>query len=77
MTMLKDLELEKTIDGLPPIARKELADFVDYLQYKHQLDQSGQSVKLSGMWADIEFDVSDEDIRSLRRQVTGRLLDKV
>lgn len=77
MAMLKDLELEKAIDSLPPIARKELVDFVGYLQYKHQLDQPGRSVKLGGMWADINLDVTDEDVRTLRQRVTGQLLDKV
>jgi hypothetical protein len=77
MMMLKDPELEKTIDALPPSARKELVDFVGYLQYKHQLDPSGQVVKLGGLWADIDFDVTDEDIRTLRQQVTRRLPDKV
>ena len=75
--MNKYPELEKTIDALPPTAQKELADFVDYLQYKHRLDESGQVVKLGGMWADIDFDVTDEDVRALRQQVTRQLSDKV
>jgi hypothetical protein len=70
-------ELEKTIDALPPTAQKELADFVDYLQYKHRLDESGQVVELGGLWADIDFDVTDEDVRALRQKVTRQLGDKV
>ena len=75
--MNKYPELEKTIDALPPTAQKELADFVDYLLYKHRLDESGQVVELGGLWADIDFDVTDEDVRSLRQQVTRQLADKV
>lgn len=75
--MPKDPELEETIDALPPVAQKELADFVGYLQYKHQLDPSGNVVKLGGLWADINFDVTDEDIRTLRQKVTRQLLEKV
>jgi hypothetical protein len=75
--MNKYPELEKTIDALPPTAQKELADFVDYLQYKHRLDESGQVVELGGLWADIDFDVTDEDVRALRQQVTRQLADKV
>ena len=70
-------ELEKTIDALPPTAQKELADFVDYLQYKHRLDESGQVVELGGLWADIDLDVTDEDVRALRQKVTRQLGDKV
>ena len=75
--MNKYPELEKTIDALPPTAQKELADFVDYLQYKHHLDESGQVVELGGLWADIDFDVTDEDVRALRQKVTRQLGDKV
>ena len=70
-------ELEKTIDALPPTAQKELADFVDYLQYKHRLDESGQVVELGGLWADIDLDVTDEDVRALRQKVTRQLGDWV
>ena len=75
--MNKYPELEKTIDALPPTAQKELVDFVGYLQYKHRLDQSGQVAKLAGLWADIDFDVTDEDIRALRQKVTRQLVGKV
>lgn len=75
--MRKHAELEKTIDALPPTAQKELEDFIGYLQYKHRLDQSGEVVKLGGLWADIEFNVTDKDIRTLRQRVTGQLADKV
>ena len=75
--MNKYPELEKTIDALPPTAQKELADFVDYLQYKHRLDESGQVVELGGLWADIDFDVTDDDVRALRQKVTRQLGDKV
>ena len=75
--MIKYPELVKTIEALPPPAQKELADFIGYLQHKHGLDQSGQVVKLGGLWADIDFDVTDEDVRALRQQVTRQLADKV
>ena len=74
--MIKYPELEKTIEALPSPAQKELADFIGYLQYKHRLDPSGEVVKLGGLWADIDFDVTDEDVRALRQQVTRQLADK-
>lgn len=75
--MIKYTELEKTIEAFPPPAQKELDDFIGYLRYKHRLDPSGQVVKLGGLWADIDFDVTDEDIRTLRQQVTRQLASKV
>jgi hypothetical protein len=75
--MIKYPELEKTIEALPPPAQKELADFIGYLQYKHRLDPSGEVVKLGGLWADIDFEATDEDVRALRQQVTRQLADKV
>lgn len=75
--MIKYPELEKAIDTLPTMAQKELLDFVGYLQYKHQADPSGPVVKLGGLWADVDFDVTHDDVRALRQQVTRQLADKV
>lgn len=75
--MIEYPELEKVIDSLPPMAQKELLDFVSYLRYKHHLDQDGPVVKLGGLWADLDFDVSDEDVRTLRRQLTLQLASKL
>ena len=75
--MIKYPELAKAIDALPPTAQKELLEFIDYLQYKHHLDPSGQVEKLGGLWADTDFDVTDEDVRALRQRVTRQLVDKV
>jgi hypothetical protein len=75
--MSKYRELDEVIRTLPPVAQRELADFVDYLQYKHRLEQSGPVVTLGGLWADIDFDVTDEDVRNLRQQVSRRLADRV
>ena len=75
--MSKHTELEKTIEALPARAQKELADFIGYLQYKHRLDESGQVVELGGLWADIDFDVTDEDVRALRQKVSRQLAGKL
>jgi len=71
--MIKYPNLEKAIEALPPPAQKELTDFVGYLQYKHRLDPSCQVVRLGGLWADIDFNVTDDDVRALRRRVTYQL----
>jgi len=48
-----------------PAARKELLDFLAYLQQKHHSDTP--VARLGGLWADIEFDVGDADVRALRQ----------
>ena len=69
-------ELELTIRKLPPAARKELIYFVDYLQYKYQSAPADNVVKLGGLWADINLDVSDDDVRALRQQGALQLVNK-
>ena len=70
-------ELDKVIRALPPVAQKELTDFVNYLRFKHHLDPPGPVVKLGGLWADIDFDVTDDVVRSLRRRTSRQLAHKV
>ena len=74
--MIEYPQLKKTIEALPPIAHHELLDFVRYLEYKHRGDQPDQVVQLGGLWADIHLDVTEEDVRALRRQVTDQLVGR-
>ena len=53
----------------------ELLNFLGYLQYKYQLDESLPVVRLGGLWSDIEFDVTDDDVRALRQRVTRQAQD--
>ena len=64
--MIKQPELEKAIQPLPSAARKELLDYVAYLQQKHHCD--APVARLGGLWADIDFDVDDADVRALRQR---------
>ena len=75
--MIEFRELEKVLNTLPPAAQKELLNFVNYLQYKHQHDQAGPVVKLGGLWTNVSFDVSDQDVRTLRHQLTLHLADGI
>ena len=75
--MVELSEIERTVRTLPPEAQKELQHFVDYLQHKYRTASPGDVVKLSGLWADVDFDVNDEDVRALRRRVTDQLLKKI
>ncbi len=64
--MIKQPELEKAIESLPSAARKELIDFLAYLQQKYHCD--APVARLGGLWADIDFDVDDADVRALRQR---------
>jgi hypothetical protein len=75
--MIEYHELEKVLHTLPPAAQEELLSFVNYLQYKHQHDQAGTIVKLGGLWTNVNLDVSDQDVRALRRQLTSQLADGI
>ena len=75
--MLESNEIEQAVRNLPPQARKELWHFVDFLQHKYQADRPKEVVQLGGLWADLDWNVSDEDVRALRRQVTNQLLKKI
>ena len=74
--MIEYSELKKAIEALPPSARKELVDFIGYLQYKHRLVPPGEVAKLGGLWVGIDLDVTDDDIRALRQKVTNELADQ-
>jgi hypothetical protein len=58
--------LEK-LRGLPPEKRKEVLDFVDYLKEKDGPNQPRHS--LLGLWADLNFHVTEEDIAEARREM--------
>lgn len=70
-------ELDQLIQIWPPAARKELEDFITYLQFKYQTNRSGHLAHLGGLWSDVALDPRDEDVRALRQKVTQQLLGKV
>ncbi|MBN1137448.1 MAG: DUF2281 domain-containing protein [Anaerolineae bacterium] len=75
--MIKYPELEFALHTLPPAAHRELLDFLDYLRYKYRIDASRPVVCLGGLWADIEFDVTDDDVRALRQRISRQAQDAV
>jgi hypothetical protein len=75
--MTKYPELEFALRTLPPAAHRELLDFLDYLRYKYRLDEPRPVVRLGGLWADIEFNVTDDDVRALRQRVSRQAQDAV
>jgi len=59
------------LDTLPEEALKEVAVFVDYLQYKLGHQTPYKPVALGGLWAGIT--ISDEDIAAVRREMWSSL----
>ncbi|MGA9474050.1 MAG: DUF2281 domain-containing protein [Terriglobales bacterium] len=60
--------LEKLRD-LPPEKQKEVLDFVDFLKEKNSTKKERRS--LLGLWADLNFHVTEEDIAEARREMWG------
>jgi hypothetical protein len=74
-TLLKQ-KVEEAIDTLPNAGQAELLSFLDYLQHKYNLDEGSKVVHLGGLWRDLNLEISEEDIRSLRQQTTEHLLSQ-
>ena len=70
-------ELYQTIESLPPKSLDELALFLDFLAHKYQAPQARAVIALGGLWKDVPFDVDDNHIRALRRDITAHLAAQV
>ncbi|HMT21630.1 MAG TPA: DUF2281 domain-containing protein [Promineifilum sp.] len=64
--------IRQAIDALPPTAQTELVQFIEYLQYKYSSPET-RLASLGGTWADIELDITQDDVRAVREQ-TGDYL---
>ncbi|MBX9669375.1 MAG: DUF2281 domain-containing protein [Candidatus Obscuribacterales bacterium] len=60
--------LEK-LRQLPPDKQREAIDFVEYLHKKSLTTGSKRSLK--GLWSDLGFDISEEDLAQARREMWG------
>ena len=54
---------------LPPEKQKEVLDFVDSLKERNGAKKPLRS--LLGLWADLNFHVTEEDIAEARREMWG------
>ncbi|HEC84242.1 MAG TPA: hypothetical protein ENI48_03230 [Thioploca sp.] len=48
----------------------ELLQFISFLKYRDRLETAKQPLVLEGLWEDISFEVTDEEVRALRQQTT-------
>lgn len=60
----------KGLDSLTPDALTKIAEVVDSLQTHH----TNAPLALGGMWKDIPFDITNRDVRALRRKISRNVL---
>jgi len=67
------MSLEETVvdklRALPVEKQLEVLDFVEFLQQKTVVKRPRRSVR--GLWKDLGFDITEEDIAEARREMWG------
>ena len=66
---IEEQVLEKLRD-LPPEKQKEVLDFVDFLKEKNGGPKKPLR-SLRGLWADLNINITEEDIAQARREMWG------
>jgi hypothetical protein len=66
---IEEQVLEKLRD-LPPEKQKEVLDFVDFLKEKNGGPKKPLR-RLRGLWADLNINITEEDIAQARREMWG------
>lgn len=69
-------QVYQTIEKLPARGLADLVEFLDYLSFRYKVANLESNVALGGLWRDVDFDVTDDEIRALRQQVTNKLLQE-
>ena len=52
---------------LPPDKQWEVADFAEFLE--HKCGAKGNRRRVKGLWADLRFDITEDDIASARAEM--------
>jgi hypothetical protein len=65
---IEEQVLEK-LRELPPEKQKEVLDFVDSLKQEHGTKEPLRD--FLGLWADLNFHITEEDIAEARREMWG------
>lgn len=66
-------KVDTALAGLPPEGIAELNRYLDLLADKYHTGKPSEPAVLGGKWADLPFDVDDEEVRALRRSITDKL----
>jgi hypothetical protein len=71
-------QIHEAVETLPVESLSELVQFIDFLQFKtaHRAPETLEVVQLGGLWKDVPFDLTDEDIREVRREFTRRIAQR-
>lgn len=67
--MSSDEALLEQIKVLPPDLKKEVTHFIEFLQTK--VKKETPTVSLEGIWADMDVNISEEDIDEARNEMWG------
>lgn len=67
----------QALDELPDKSFEELVQFLDFLKFKYLTRQPPEVVALGGLWENLDFDITNKDVRALRQRVTDDLLKNV
>ncbi|MBI4552997.1 MAG: DUF2281 domain-containing protein [Candidatus Latescibacteria bacterium] len=65
---LEQVVVEK-LRALSPDKQQEALDFIEFLEHKTAVKQPRHSVE--GLWADLQVEVTEEDIAQARREMWG------
>ena len=65
---IEEMVLEK-LRGLPPEKQKEVLEFAESLKQTNGPPKPLRS--LEGLWADLDIDITEEDISEARREMWG------
>lgn len=65
--MTIEQQLIAKLRDLPPERQKEVLNFVDYLKEKSGANKPRRSLR--GLWSDLNFHVTEEDIAEARREM--------
>lgn len=58
------------LKSLPPEKQIEVLDFVEFLQQKNRRNSKRHSLR--GLWADLNIEISEEDIADIRKEMVGK-----
>jgi len=72
-TSIKD-EIVRILDALQPEQQQEILIFAKLLKRKAFVKYPRKSLK--GMWADLNINITEEDIKEVRREMCGNLDEK-
>ncbi len=81
MAVSKGIErLLDTLNDLSEDQVREVEDFAEFLKAKTQGRRAGRGprniVKLEGLWRDVPFDITDEDVRQARQELGQQIASR-